>query len=1651
MRKLLAFVLTLSVLLGALASAPNARSDDDQPPPAVIDTIPLRGQELPLDGTITVFFNQAMDRASVERAIRTQPALNGSFDWLDEATVRFKPINLQRATTYTLTIGTEARSLSNVPMRDTFTLRIQTVGFLEVVEILPKSGSSDVEADATISIIFNRPVVPLLSVDEMKALPPPFRAEPAIEGSGEWISTSIYQFKAQNLRGGTQYTITVPAGLQDVTGAVLPEDVKATFRTTAPRLIEATPERRDSSVLLDSPIVLVFNQPMDRASVEANFELIGPSGKVAVELTKVSEDKRRFEFKPKALLEYGSQYSVVIARERFISEAGAPLAESAQITFFTVEKPRIVETYPRHNESEARTSGFYIAFSAPMNLKAFEDRIAVTPEPVLLFESYSNGRDFRYGFSHEPATNYVLRLNIEGLTDIYGTPLQVEHGADLYEVSDDGKTLIFRWSTPDYDPELNLRTAYTNLGLYSAYNAQTRAFSTHRNLESINFSLYRVSSSSVLSLLRHDYEGDAALDMERIRTWAVGVENPKNVLRYDLVTISEGASTAFSAPECPNAPPSRLIPGERAIVLPDDPTPLRLRSAPSLSARVIRELPINTELEITGGPRCADGFLWYRVSVVGSDLSGWVAEGSRTQYFIGVAGSSSRVTNLPRKLLKPYDPDAKSLRPGLYRLHVHSPDASYFIENMLVATVNITLKLSERKLLAWVTDLQSGAPLPDLPVQFSLSEKRFAPIGVVRTDSDGVAIFELPERLDSLYTEAHALIETPEHFGFATASWDEGIAPWYFNQPADYYPSSLTVYLYTDRSIYRPGQPIHFRGVVRAKEDMQYTLSDLETVSVEIRDSRGRQLYLKNLPLTRFGSFSDTFTLDENAPLGYYEIIARPGFTGADPSTWSGPTFLRGVDVAQYRVPELQVKLTAEKPEVVQGETIKVTVESTYFFGGGVSNAAVEWSLFTQDHSFNYKGSERYDFVEFNEDEGARSFYDASYGEVVVEGKGRTDAFGRFVIEVPADLAKAARSKEFVIEARVTDESDQLIAGRTTVVVHQGEFYIGAIAESYVGTAGQPQNIKLVSVNWDSTPKAGVGLSVRVVERRWRSVQSLDPATGRAVWNYDVEELPVTDGVVTTNSEGKATFTFTPDRGGVYKVYVTSRDGRGNQINTATFLWVAGRDYVPWRQQNSNRIDLKINKTDFRVGETASVLIASPFQGAAKALISVERGKILRYEVIDLPTNSHVYKLPIAADMAPNFFVSVVIVKGVDENNPVAAFRMGLLQVGVETERYALNITVTPDREQARPRETVNYTIKVTDHLGEPVQAELGVSLTDLAVLSLLPDTSTPILSHFYSRAGLGIRTALSLTVSVDQQTQEILNTVKGGGGGGPEGGILEVRQRLIDTPLWQPSVVTDQRGEAVVSVELPDQLTTWRLDVRAVTLPIGELRTTLVGQQTFDLVSTKPLLVRPITPRFYVVGDRSTLVAVVNNNSGAEQQVTTRIELRGARLLDSAPSLTRTIPDGGRARFEWQIEVEDVDQLEVTFFAQNADGTLRDAAKSAVGKGEGKYLPVLRYEAPETVATGGVLSKGERRTEGIALPRRFTTREGSLTLRFDRSLAAAVVDALEVLENFPHQCTEQTISRFLPNVATYAAFVQLGLADPTLRQEAESAVSHAV
>jgi alpha-2-macroglobulin len=750
-------------------------------------------------------------------------------------------------------------------------------------------------------------------------------------------------------------------------------------------------------------------------------------------------------------------------------------------------------------------------------------------------------------------------------------------------------------------------------------------------------------------------------------------------------------------------------------------------------------------------------------------------------------------------------------------------------------------------------------------------------------------------------------------------------------------------------------------------------------------------------------------------------------------------------NVAEYRLPEFLVDVLPEATEVVQGETIRVTIDSRYFFGGSVSDAVVEYSVIGENFFFDYEGAGYFNFSDYNYDEGPSEFYATSTQGTIASGSSMTDASGEFTIEIPAELGEASQSQNFIIEALVRDESGQTVAGRATVTVHQGELYIGARPARYVGLAERESTINIIAVDWASDPIANQTIDVEVVERRWSSVQERNEFGG-TVWTWEVEEIPVTTGQVQSGADGRANYVFTPPRGGSYKIYITTRDARGNEVRASTFLWVSSRQYVSWRQQNSNRIDLIADREDYSVGDTAEILITSPFQGTAEALITVERGDVLYVDRVTMDSNSFLYQLPITEDFAPNAYVSVMIVKGVDETNPVAAFRMGYVQIGVDPERRELNIEISSDVDRTSPQQTVNYIIRTTNWEGNPVSAEVGVGVTDLASLSLAPMNSSPLFGYFFSEQSLRVRTSTPLTVNTDQITQEVLDTVKGGGGGIMTDGLIEIRGEFIDTPFWNAHLVTDANGFVTFSVRLPDNLTTWRLDARALTLAAdGNM---LVGQNTYDILSTKPLIIRPITPRFFIVGDEVYLAAVVNNNTTEAQNVVVTLNAEGVTVHDELAQLVTIQPDS-RARVTWRVTVDDVQSARFSFTADA--GNFSDGSISPVALDEAGTIPVYRYEAPETVGTAGVLETADSRVETIYLPEHFEVTQGTLVVQVDQSLAATTLDGLEYLKNYPYQCTEQTVSRFLPNIMTYRALESFNLADDQLAMGLTSGVNFGV
>ncbi len=119
-------------------------------------------------------------------------------------------------------------------------------------------------------------------------------------------------------------------------------------------------------------------------------------------------------------------------------------------------------------------------------------------------------------------------------------------------------------------------------------------------------------------------------------------------------------------------------------------------------------------------------------------------------------------------------------------------------------------------------------------------------------------------------------------------------------------PRSYQGYLYTDRPIYRPGQTVYFKGILRADDDAHYSLpTDVKSVKVLVNDPQGKELFKKDLSFNDMGTFFDELTLDAEAPLGYYYIW----FENQALEINTGTSF----QVAEYRVPEYQVTVTTDR------------------------------------------------------------------------------------------------------------------------------------------------------------------------------------------------------------------------------------------------------------------------------------------------------------------------------------------------------------------------------------------------------------------------------------------------------------------------------------------------------------------------------------------------------------------------------------------------------------------------------------------------------------------------------------------------------------------------------------------------------------------
>ncbi|HEV8659094.1 MAG TPA: alpha-2-macroglobulin family protein [Thermoanaerobaculia bacterium] len=730
-----------------------------------------------------------------------------------------------------------------------------------------------------------------------------------------------------------------------------------------------------------------------------------------------------------------------------------------------------------------------------------------------------------------------------------------------------------------------------------------------------------------------------------------------------------------------------------------------------------------------------------------ADLTNWKAAGIGNWYdAIDASRGRERFSWKKIATTKKYVPGAervaidRDLTPGAWLLEARGGTQTAR-EIVLVTDSAIVTRTSPSKTLVWVTDARSGAPRAGANVSLWTeywedgATKREQRTGT--TDGDGVA--EIPLRGN----------RNGQMIVFSNAKDQQAFAQLWGHGRGDE-SQQWRIYATTDRPAYRPGETAQWKITARVTTKTGYAVPSTRNVKYEIFDPRGSSVSKGSMTLNAFGSAWAELPLDASMPLGEYRV----NFADGDRGIGSAALFR----LEEYKLPEFRVsvKTTDEKGlsrSFRLGDTVEVTIEASYYFGGPVTNATVEavvyqspyyrywfreraypWYFETPDQSYRYRGG----------------------GQIVKRATLTTDAAGRakLTFDTPSS---AGQDFEYRIEARVTDSSRREITSSSSIRVTRAPYFAEARPAHWLYRPGDTVEVEFHTVDANDQPVQAEG-TLKVTREEWKEVW-LDPkgneVSGRQIemirarervfppppepgqhpWlvrsrGYEQEEVLKT--TVKTDEKGHAVQKFTAQKEGYYRFHWSSRPigvdkPRPRDVVEAwTTVWVATKDTTRIGYYREGGVEILIDEDTVRPGATVPAMIVVPTSDRY-VLFDIAGEDIMSRQLIHTTGNVKLVELKLGDEHIPNVFLTASMVMDLQLHQDTK-------EIIVPPVQKFLSVDAKPDREEYLPRQEGTLTITAKDADGNPVRAEVSLGVADESVYAIQEDYAGDPRPFFYGQ-----------------------------------------------------------------------------------------------------------------------------------------------------------------------------------------------------------------------------------------------------------------------------------------------------------------------------
>ncbi len=966
---------------------------------------------------------------------------------------------------------------------------------------------------------------------------------------------------------------------------------------------------------------------------------------------------------------------------------------------------------------------------------------------------------------------------------------------------------------------------------------------------------------------------------------------------------------------------------------------------------------------------------------------------------------------------------------GVVFVQIHAPEASerqYHSGLYQVTHLGLTGKFSPANNLIFVTRMKDAAPVNGASVEVRNDNNQVLWTGVTdaqgRCETPGWATLNVAAKSQWEPPRLWAFVRQHGDLAFLHSEWGTGIYPYRFGIDYEWDPQPLTRtgVVMTDRGLYRAGETVYFKGLVREKGgDGEWHPPQTRAWHWRIEDSRNQEVTGKTIQLSDYGAFDDSLKLDKNAALGLYWMTLGAPRDKSQQATEeeyedrsnvlaSGSFRVEAFRAAEFAVTALATNVVNLKRGYLAGETVIAKISARYLFGSPMRTAPVKWRMQLSPGNFASERFSDYTFRQWrwwSEDREHRGV------ELLASGDDSLDVNGEIAITGKAIPTGVPVPRNLLIEGEVTSASGQALAGRTAVPVHPAEFYIGLRTTGYFFPTNRAVACSVIAISPEDQLLSNRNIKMRVVQRQWHSVRKAGVG-GRYSWETTVEDTPVDSSAITSSSKPTA-YSFTPQKSGYYIVEVQGTDSRGQLAKSAIFFYVSGADYVAWERSDDDRIELVSDKRRYKIGDNATIMIQSPFE-KCRALVTIERESIFESRVIELTGTAPTIQVPIKENYLPNVFVSVALLQGRSGNQTFSKegedlgkpqFKIGYTNLTVDPGTRHLSLKVKSDRSDYRPGENVRISVDVNSAGGRGAESEITLAVVDVGVLSLIGYNLPDPFGDFYGPRPLSVRTSETLLHLIEQRNYGEKNEATGGGGAFED---IALRSDFKTTPLWLPALRTDANGHAEAQFTLPGNLTMFRI------MAVAHTRDSKFGNGSSEFRVNKPLLLQAALPRFVRSGDRFEGGVVVTNAAAQRGKVSLQLQTKNARALGDSLVNFELAPGESRA-IRQPFTVQKLGEAAFQFRARMQHG------KEDFTDGLAAKIPILVPQTKEVVATSG--STEDRAQEKLNVPGNIFPGAGALEVTAASTAMVGLRESVNYLFEYPYGCLEQRTSRVLPMI----------------------------